>query len=86
MPFTYSISEGIALGMISYAVINSLSGAAGKKKIGPLLYVLSILFVLKYVYDPAVRQDVCHNPSQACLWKGFDRYPDIGREPEASGS
>ena len=47
--------------MIPYAVINSLSGAVGKKKIGPLLYVLSILFVLKYVYDPAVRQDVCHN-------------------------
>lgn len=49
MPFMYSISEGIALGMISYAVINLLSGAAGKKKISPLLYVLSILFVLKYI-------------------------------------
>lgn len=49
MPFMYSISEGIALGTISYVVIHLLSGNAGKKKISPLLYVLSVLFVLKYV-------------------------------------
>ncbi len=47
MPFMYSISEGIGMGFISYVVINL---AAGKyKKISPLMYVLAVLFVLKYV-------------------------------------
>lgn len=49
MPFFYSISEGIAMGIISYVVINVLSGRAKEKKIGPMLYVLAILFVLKYI-------------------------------------
>ena len=47
MPFMYSISEGISLGVISYVVINLISGKA--KKISPLMYVLAVLFVLKYV-------------------------------------
>ena len=49
MPFTYSISEGIAFGIISYVLINLISGKAGEKKISVLMYVLSILFVLKYI-------------------------------------
>lgn len=49
MPFMYSISEGIAMGVISYVVINLLSGHAKDKKISPLMYVLAVLFVLKYV-------------------------------------
>lgn len=48
MPLFYSISEGISLGIISYVVINVASGKA--KKIPPLIYVLSVLFVLKYVF------------------------------------
>lgn len=48
MPLTYSISEGIAVGVISYVVINLICGKA--KKITPLMYVLAILFVLKYVF------------------------------------
>lgn len=47
MPLTYSISEGIAIGVISYVVINVAAGKA--KKITPLMYVLSVLFVLKYI-------------------------------------
>ena len=47
MPLTYSISEGIAIGIISYVVINVLAGNA--KKITPLMYVLAVLFVLKYI-------------------------------------
>ncbi|MCB7317139.1 NCS2 family permease [Lacrimispora sp. 210928-DFI.3.58] len=49
MPFMYSISEGIAMGIISYVVINVLSGKAKDKKISALMYVLAVLFVLKYV-------------------------------------
>ena len=48
MPLFYSISEGIALGVISYVVINL---ACGKRKaINPLMYVLAVLFVLKYIF------------------------------------
>ena len=49
MPFMYSISEGIALGVISYVVINLASGAEKRKKISILMYVLAVLFVLKYI-------------------------------------
>ena len=48
MPFTYSISEGISFGIISYVVINLLSGKAKEKNINPLMYVLAVLFILKY--------------------------------------
>ncbi|MDO4265182.1 MAG: NCS2 family permease [Eubacteriales bacterium] len=47
MPFLYSISEGISFGVISYVVINVACGKA--KRITPLMYVLAVLFVLKYV-------------------------------------
>ena len=49
MPFTYSISEGIALGVISYVLINLICKNTKKKKISALMYVLAILFILKYI-------------------------------------
>lgn len=48
MPLFYSISEGISLGVISYVVINLACGKA--KKINPIMYVLAVLFVLKYIF------------------------------------
>ncbi len=48
MPLVYSISDGICIGVISYVVINLFSGNA--KKIKPLMYVLAILFILKYAF------------------------------------
>ena len=50
MPFMYSISEGIAMGVISYVVINLVSGKAKEKKISILMYVLAVLFILKYIF------------------------------------
>ena len=47
MPLTYSIAEGISIGVISYVVINAVTGRA--KKVSPLMYILAVLFVLKYV-------------------------------------
>lgn len=47
MPFCYSISEGISFGVISYVLINLLTGH--KDKISILMYVLVVIFVLKYV-------------------------------------
>lgn len=48
MPLMYSISEGIAIGVISYVIINAVCGKA--KKITPLMYVLAVLFVCKYIF------------------------------------
>ena len=50
MPFFYSISEGIAMGVISYVAIHLLTGKYKEKKIGALMYVLAILFILKYIF------------------------------------
>jgi AGZA family xanthine/uracil permease-like MFS transporter len=49
MPLAYSISEGIAIGVISWTLINLITGKAKEKKIAVLMYVLSILFILKYI-------------------------------------
>ena len=49
MPFMYSISEGISMGIISYVVINLLTGKHKEKKISTLMYALAVLFVLKYI-------------------------------------
>lgn len=48
MPLFYSISEGISLGIISYVVLNLCTGKA--KKVTPLMYILAILFILKYIF------------------------------------
>lgn len=50
MPFMYSISEGISMGVISYVVINLLSGTHRMKQISGVIYILAIIFVLKYIY------------------------------------
>lgn len=49
MPFMYSISEGIAMGVIAYVVINLATGKVKSKKVSTLMYVLAVLFVLKYI-------------------------------------
>ena len=46
MPFAYSISDGIAFGVISYTVFHLLAGKG--KKVTPLMYVLAVLFLLRY--------------------------------------
>ena len=48
MPLFYSISEGISMGVISYVLLD-LSAGKGKK-ITPLMYVLALLFILKYIF------------------------------------
>ena len=50
MPFFYSISEGISMGVITYVVLNLITGKAKEKKVSALMYVLAVLFVLKYVF------------------------------------
>ena len=50
MPFMYSISEGISMGVITYVAINLITGKAKEKKISALMYVLAVLFILKYIF------------------------------------
>ena len=48
MPLTYSISNGILIGMITYVLMNMICGKF--KKLSPLMYILAILFILKYIF------------------------------------
>jgi len=48
MPLTYSIAEGISLGLISYVLLNMISGKF--KKVSVAMYILAILFVLNYIF------------------------------------
>lgn len=47
MPLAYSISDGIMLGMISYVVLNALTGQF--KKISVMMWILAVLFILRYI-------------------------------------
>lgn len=48
MPMTYSISDGILLGVIMYVVLNICCGRF--KKLTPMMYILALLFILKYIF------------------------------------
>lgn len=48
MPLSYSISNGILLGMISYVILNLICGKW--KKITPMMYFLAVLFILKFIF------------------------------------
>lgn len=48
MPLTYSISNGILLGMIAYVIINLICG--NFKKTTPVMYILAVLFILKHIF------------------------------------
>lgn len=48
MPLMYSIAHGIALGLISYVLLNMISGKFKKVSIG--MYILAVLFILNYIF------------------------------------
>ena len=48
MAFMYSISEGICFGVISYTILHVFSGKG--KDVTPLMYILTVLFILKYIF------------------------------------
>lgn len=50
MPFFYSISEGIAVGTISYVVIHLFTGKESRKQLSPVLLLLGLVFLLKYIF------------------------------------
>ena len=48
MPLAYSISDGILLGMIFYVIFNLMCG--NFKRITPTMYILAVMFILKYIF------------------------------------
>lgn len=48
MPLTYSISNGILIGMVTYVILNMICG--NFRKITPVMYVLAVLFILKFIF------------------------------------
>jgi AGZA family xanthine/uracil permease-like MFS transporter len=48
MPLFYSISEGISFGVISYVLICMFCGK--RKEINAVMYIIAVLFVLKYIF------------------------------------
>jgi AGZA family xanthine/uracil permease-like MFS transporter len=50
MPFTYSISNGIFLGFISYVLIKVISGKG--KEVSIILYILALLFLIFFITSP----------------------------------
>ena len=47
MPLAYSISDGIMLGMISFVLLNAISGKF--RKISVMMWILALLFILRYI-------------------------------------
>ena len=50
MPLSYSISNGILIGMITYVVMNLITGKNNRTKVTPTMIILAILFILKYIF------------------------------------
>ena len=50
MPFTYSITNGIGAGFISYAVLKATQGKA--REVSPLLWVIAALFLIYFGIEP----------------------------------
>ncbi len=53
MPFTYSISNGIFMGFLSYVLIKLLSGKA--KEISIIMYILAVFFLLFFIFSPVYK-------------------------------
>lgn len=50
MPFTYSIANGIAIGMIFYPIVKIATGKG--KEVDKILYIFAILFILRFILMP----------------------------------
>ncbi len=49
MPLSYSISDGIMLGTVMYVLMKVATGKKGLRQISPTMWVLFVIFVLRYV-------------------------------------
>ena len=53
MPFGYAVSVGIGVGFVTHALIQLATGRA--KRVHPLLWVVSALFVVYFLIGPIQR-------------------------------
>ena len=51
MPLSYSISDGIMLGLIMYVLMKVALGMKGIRQISPTVWVLFVVFVLRYIQN-----------------------------------
>ena len=50
MPFSYSIANGIAAGIIFYPIVKVVTGK--HKEVSPIVYILAVLFIIRFVVLP----------------------------------
>ena len=50
MPFSYSIANGIAAGIIFYPIVKVVTGKY--KEVSPIVYILAVLFIIRFVVLP----------------------------------
>jgi AGZA family xanthine/uracil permease-like MFS transporter len=50
MPFTYSITNGVGAGVISYALLRTAVGR--RRDVHPLMWVIAVLFVVYFALEP----------------------------------
>jgi AGZA family xanthine/uracil permease-like MFS transporter len=50
MPFTYSITNGIGAGVVTYVLLSAVTGRA--RRIHPLMWVISVLFLIYFLLEP----------------------------------
>jgi AGZA family xanthine/uracil permease-like MFS transporter len=50
MPFTYSITNGIGAGIVSYVLLRSVTG--GRRQIHPLMWLIAVLFIVYFALEP----------------------------------
>ena len=53
MPFTYSITNGIGAGVVSFVLLRAVGGR--RREIHPLMWLIAVLFVLYFAIDPVER-------------------------------
>ena len=56
MPLTYSIGDGLTLGILSYGVLNFISNIierdeSKKKKVSGVIYILTVIFIAKIIFE-----------------------------------
>ncbi|HVI38214.1 MAG TPA: hypothetical protein VM684_18395, partial [Gaiellales bacterium] len=50
MPFTYSITNGIGAGVVSYVLLRSVTGR--RREVHPLMWLIAVLFVIYFAIEP----------------------------------
>ena len=50
MPFTYSITNGIGAGVISYVLLRAAAGR--RREVHPLMWLIAVLFVVYFALEP----------------------------------